>query len=226
VAPTSGSDEIANEARRLAKKRAFNPRRFLAVFDRGEYVDVDPQSVPAAQLDLVLPALRAMVSARSGVVRVNAASALLKFGDPLGCAVLVDCLQSQEPETRRRALNRLISSGIGNRIRSYSLAIDTDAILTALEPSVADADAWTRERALMVMGYLATPRAFDRLAKLLEDSRDDVRAEAAIAVQCWSSKRCWRGQTIQGVRNTIISSSRWSICARAAILRPERVRAP
>lgn len=176
------SDEIAEEARRLAKKRAFNPRHFLAVLDRGEYIDVDPQAVPLAQRELVVPALRAMVSARSSVVRVNAASALLKFGDPLGCATLVESLQTQEPEVRRRALDRLISSGIGNRTRTHSLVIDADAILTALEPSVADADAWTRERALMVMGYLATPRAFDRLVKLLEDGRADVRAEAAIAL--------------------------------------------
>ncbi len=178
----SDSDDIAEKARRLAKKRAFDSRRFLAVLDRGAYIDVDPGTVPAAERELVLPALRAMVNAQNGVVRVNAASALLKFGDPLGCATLVDCLQSQQPETRRGALDRLISSGIGNRTRSYSLAIDAGAILTALEPSVADADPWTRERALMVMNYLATPRAFDRLAQLLEDSRDDVRAEAAIAL--------------------------------------------
>ena len=178
----SGSDEIAKEARRLADERAFNARRFLAVLDRGEYLDVDQQTVPSDQRDLVLPALRAMVSARSGVVRVNAASALLKFGDPLGCAVLVESLQAQDSEIRRRALDRLISSGVGHRIRYCGLAIDGDAILTALEPSLADADAWTRERALTVMGYLATRRASDRLVQLLEDSRADVRAEAAIAL--------------------------------------------
>lgn len=178
----SGNDEIAEKARRLAKERAFNARRFLAALDRGDYAKIDAAAVPAVQRDLVLPALRATVSARDGVVRVNAASALLEFGDPLGCTVLVDCLQSDEPETRRGALARLISSGIGNRTRTHRLAIDADAILTALEPSVADVDPWTRERALTVIGYLATPRAFDRLAKLLEDSRDDVRAEAAIAL--------------------------------------------
>lgn len=176
------SDEIAKEARRLAKKRAFNPRHFLTVLGRGEYIDFDPHAVPLAQRELVVPALRAMVSTRSSVVRVNAASALLKFGDPLGCASLVESLQTPEREVRRRALDRLISSGIGDRTRTDSLAIDADAILTALEPSLADADRWTRERALMVMGYLATPRAFDRLAMLLEDGRDDVRAEAAIAL--------------------------------------------
>jgi HEAT repeat protein len=178
----SGSDEIAEEAGRLAKQRAFNASHFLAVLDRGDYVDVDPQTVPAAERDLVVPALRAMVSARSGVVRVNAGSALLKFGDSLGCATLVEALQAPELEIRRRALDRLIGSGIGNRTRSYSLAIDADAVLTALEPSVAEADARTRERALMVMGYLATPRAFHRLVELLADDRDDVRAEAAIAL--------------------------------------------
>lgn len=176
----SGSDEIAERAHQLAEQRAFNPRHFLAALERGEYVSVDPAVVPPVQRDLVLPALRAMVRSRSGAVRVNAASALLKFGDPLGCVAVVDCLQAQEPETRRAALDRLISSGIGNRARSCDLVVDADAILTALEPSVADVDLWTRERALTVMGYLATPRAFERLAKLLEDSRDDVRAEAAI----------------------------------------------
>lgn len=178
----SGSDEIAKKARRLVKDRAFNPRRFLAVLERGDYIDVDPQTVPAGERDLVIPALRAMVEARNGAVRINAASALLRFGDPLGCAALIDCLQSQEAEIRRKALDRLISSGIGNQIRSKSLAFDADAILTALEPSVADVDPWTRERALILIGYLATPRAFERLTKLLEDSRDDVRAEAAIAL--------------------------------------------
>jgi HEAT repeat protein len=166
----------------LAKERAFNPRHFLAALERGEYVNVDPEVVPPVQRDLVLPALRAMVGSRSDAVRVNAASALFKFGDPLGCAVLVDCLQSQESEIRRSALDRLISSGMGNQTRNYSLAIDADAILTALEPSVADVDLWTRERALTVIGYLETPPAFDRLVQLLEDSRDDVRAEAAIAL--------------------------------------------
>lgn len=180
----SGSDEIAGKAHRLAEERAFNSRRFLAVLERGDYVDVDPQAVSAVERDLVIPALRAMVDARNGAVRINAASALLRFGDPLGGAVLIDCLQSQEAEIRRKALDRLISSGIGHRTRtrSDSLAFDADAILSALEPSVADVDLWTRERALMLMGYLATPRAFDRLAKLVEDSRDDVRAEAAIAL--------------------------------------------
>lgn len=178
----SSGDEIAEEARRLAEERAFNPRRFLAVLERGDYLEVDPQAVSAVERDLVIPALRAMVDARNGAVRINAASALLRFDDPLGCAVLIDCLQSQHAEIRRKALVRLISSGIGNQTRSKSLAFDADAILTALEPSVADVDPSTRERALMLMGYLATPRAFERLTKLLEDSRDDVRAEAAIAL--------------------------------------------
>jgi hypothetical protein len=235
VSPSSGSDEIAEKARRLAKRRTFNPGRFLAVFERGDYVDIDPQAVPAVQRDLVLPVLRAMVNAESGTVRLNAASALFKFGDPVGCSVLIDCLQSQRPEIRRRALDRLISSGIGNRKRSYNLPIDANGILTALEPSVADTDAWTRERALMVMGYLATPRTFDRLVRLLQDSRHDVRARkqrlrsaalAKIAAQCWSLRKCWPVQIFQDVQNTIISSLRWSIYARAAILKREYVPRP
>jgi hypothetical protein len=70
----SESDKIAEEARRLASERAFTARRFLDVLDRGYYTDVDSSRVPAAERELLLPALRAMVSQRTGVVRLNAAS--------------------------------------------------------------------------------------------------------------------------------------------------------
>ena len=43
---SSNDDEIAEEARRLAKERSFSARRFLGVLDRGYYTDVDVANVP------------------------------------------------------------------------------------------------------------------------------------------------------------------------------------
>lgn len=136
----SESDKIAEEARRLASERAFTARRFLDVLDGGYYTDVDSSRVPAAERELLLPALRAMVSQRTGVVRLNAARALVQFGDRLGWDVLIECLQSEDFALRRAALDRLSTLAIRDRVRESACPIDADALLPALEPSLADSD--------------------------------------------------------------------------------------
>jgi HEAT repeat protein len=176
------SEKIAEEARRLASERAFSARRFLDVLDRGCYTDADLSHVPAAERELLLPALRAMVDQRSGVIRLNAARALVEFNDRLGWDVLIDCLQSEDSALRRAALDRLSRLGIRHRIRSPEPLIDADALLAALEPSLADSDRWNRERTVSFVGYLGTPRAFDRLVALLSDVRPEMRMEAAIVL--------------------------------------------
>lgn len=173
------NDEIAEEARRLASERTFTARRFLSVLDRGCYTDLDPAKVPAAERDFLLPALRTMVGQRSGVVRINAAFALVEFGDRVGSEVLIECLQSEDSKLRSDTLDSLTRLGIRDRVRLPNSPIDADALLIALEPSLADSSQWTRERALTLIGYLGTPRAFGRLAALLDDARPDVRAHAA-----------------------------------------------
>jgi HEAT repeat protein len=171
-------------ARRLAKRRApkFDATRFLAAIERGAYIGGDLESVPAAQRDLVLPVLRAIVGERSGAVRLNVARALLEFGDPRGCEVLIECLQSKDSELRHGALDRLIWLGLDNWKRDRELPIAKDALLVALEPSLADPNLWARQRALQFISGLRSPRALDRLALLLNDHREDVRADAAIAL--------------------------------------------
>jgi hypothetical protein len=82
-----GSDEIVEEARRLAKERSFSATRFLDVLDRGYYPDDEVANLPAAERDLLLPALRVLVDQRSGTVRPNAARALIDFGDRAGWGV-------------------------------------------------------------------------------------------------------------------------------------------
>jgi HEAT repeat protein len=175
----SGSDETAEEARRLASERAFTARRFLAALDRGEYTSADLATVPAAERDLAMPALRAMVRQRSGVIRLNAARALVEFGDRLGGDVLIECLQSEDSVLRNGAIDRVSWLKFRDRMRSPNPPFDADAFLVALEPSLADPDRWNRKRALSFVGYLATPKAFDRLVAFLGDARPDMRAEAA-----------------------------------------------
>jgi HEAT repeat protein len=173
------NDEIAEEARRLASERTLTARRFLSVLDRGLYTDLDPAKVPAAERDFLLPALRTMVGQRTGVVRIDAARALVEFGDRVGSEVLIECLQSEDPKLLRDTLNCLTGLGLRDRVRLPNSPIDADALLIALEPSLEDASPWVRERALTFIGYLGTPLAFDRLAALLGDARPDVRAHAA-----------------------------------------------
>lgn len=184
-------DEILAGARRLAKRRApkFDAKRFLAVIECGAYIRGDLESVAAVQRDLVLPVLRALVGVRSGAVRLNAARALLEFGDPLGCEALIECLQSNDSELRHGALDRLIWLGLDNWKRDQELPIAKDALLTALEPSLADPNLWARQRALRLISNLRSPRALDRLARLLNDHREDVRVEAAIALGRLSQDR-------------------------------------
>jgi HEAT repeat protein len=179
VRDMSASDEIAEEARRLASERTFTANRFLAVLEQGYYSDVDPTIVPTAERDLLLPALRAMVGQRNGTVRLNAAQALVEFGDDLGWEELIECLQSDDSALRSGALDRLSRLGIRDRVRSPNSPIDADALLIALEPSLVDSSRWARERAVTLIGYLGTPRAFDRLVALLGDARPDVRTHAA-----------------------------------------------
>ena len=102
----SGSDETAEEARRLASERAFTARRFLAALDQGEYASVDLATVPAAERDLAMPALRAMARQRDGVIRLNATRAVVEFGDRLGGDVLIECLQSEDSVTQGRNPSR------------------------------------------------------------------------------------------------------------------------
>src|SRR5579862_1572023 len=174
-----GSDETAEEARRLASERAFTARRFLAALDRGEYTSVNLATVPAAERDLALPALRAMARQRSGVIRLNAARALIEFGDRLGGDVLIECLQSEDSALRKGAIDRVSWLEFRDRMRSPNPPFDADALLVALEPSLADPDRWNRKRALSFVGYLETRKAFDRLVAFLGDARPDMRAEAA-----------------------------------------------
>jgi hypothetical protein len=100
----NSNDEIAEEAHRLAKERAFTARRFLGVLDHGYYTNIDAANVPAAERDLLLPALRGMVNQRGGTVRLNAARALIDFGDPVGWEVLIACLQSDDSALRGKTL--------------------------------------------------------------------------------------------------------------------------
>jgi HEAT repeat protein len=175
----SGSDETAEEARRLASERAFTARQFVAALERGEYTSVDLATVPAAERDLSIPALRAMARQRSGVIRLNAARALIEFGDRLGGDVLIECLQSEDPALRKGAIDCISWLEFRDRMRSPNPPFDADALLVALEPSLADPDRWNRKRALSFVGYLETPKAFDRLVAFLGDARPDMRAEAA-----------------------------------------------
>src|SRR4029077_12866563 len=175
----SGSDETAEEARRLASERAFTARRVLAAPDQGGYTKVDLATVPAAERDLALPALRAMARQRSGVIRVHAALGLVEVGGHLGGEVLIECLQSEDSALRKGAIDRVSWLKFGERMRSPNPPFDADALLVALEPSLADPDHWNRKRALSFVGYLATPKAFDRLVAFLGDVRPDMRAEAA-----------------------------------------------
>ena len=175
----SGSDETAEEARRLASERAFTARRFLAALDRGEYTSVNLATMPAAERDLALPALRAMARQCNGVIRLNAARALVEFGDRLGGDVLIECLQSEDSALRKGAIDRVSWLEFRDRMRSPDPPFDADALLVALEPSLADPDRWNRKRALSFVGYLETPKAFDRLVAFLGDARPDMRAEAA-----------------------------------------------
>jgi HEAT repeat protein len=178
----SESDKIAEEARRLATERAFAARRFLSVLDRNHYTKLDLTHVPAAERELLLPALRAMVGERSGVIRLNAARALVEFDDRLGWEVLTECLQSEDSVLRRGALDWLTWLGIRDRMRSSEPPIDADALLAALEPSLADSDRWNRERAVDLVGYVGTPHALGRLVALLGDARPEMRAQAAIVL--------------------------------------------
>src|ERR1700731_3259108 len=175
----SGSDKTAEEAPRIASKRAFTARRFLAALDRGGFTEVDLATVPAAERDLALPALRAMARQRSGVIRLNAARALVEFGDRLGGEVLIECLQSEDLALRKGAIDRVSWLEFRDRMRSHNPPFDAEALLVALEPSLADPDRWNRKRALSFVAYLETPKAFDRLVAFLGDARPDMRAEAA-----------------------------------------------
>jgi HEAT repeat protein len=175
----SGSDETAEEARRLARERAFTARKFIAVLDQGYCPDLNPATVPAAERDLLLPALRAMVGQRSGTVRLSAACALAEFNDRLGWEVLIASLQSEDRVLRGETLARMESFGLRERVRSPDFPIDIDALLIALEPSLADSTPLACARAVELIGYLGTPRAVDRLVALLDDARPDMRAEAA-----------------------------------------------
>jgi HEAT repeat protein len=175
----SGSDETAEEARRWASERAFTAKRFLAALDRGEYASVDLATVPAAERDLAMPALRAMARQRSGVIRLNAARALIEFGDRLGGDVLIECLQSEDSALRKGAIDRISWLEFRDRMRSPNRPFDADALLVALEPSLTDPDRWNRKRALSFVGYLETPKALDRLVAFLGDARPDMRVEAA-----------------------------------------------
>ncbi len=182
VMSDGGEDEIAEQARRLAKEQAFSPERFVAILERGAYTSVDSPNLPAAEREIVLPMLRALLRERGGVVQLNVARALLELGDPLGSEVLAECLASGSHELRDTALYALTFFPHNPQTGGYAVPIDPDAILAALEPTLADARSFTRERAVNVLHRLATPRATDRLAELLADVRPDVRAHAAIAL--------------------------------------------
>jgi HEAT repeat protein len=176
-----GTDETAEEARRLANERAFNPERFLALLDRGGYSKSEIDDLRAEQRSSLLPALRAMVVERSGIVRLNVAVALLQLGDPSGSETIVECLMGEDRDLRRAALDRLMTWLPHDHEKGgYKAPIDADAVLAALERSLAGADRLRREQAVYILNRLETPRAFDRLTGLLGDARPDMRAEAAI----------------------------------------------
>jgi hypothetical protein len=141
----SGSDETAEEARRLASERAFTAERFLASLDQGEYTGADLAKARAAERDLALPALRTMARQRSGIVRLNAARALIEFGDRVGGDVLIECLQSEDSTLRKGAIDRLSWLEFRARMRSPLPPFDADALLVALEPTASTASSIASE---------------------------------------------------------------------------------
>lgn len=178
----SEEDEIAAEAHRIAEERSYSPERFLAMLDRGLYQNFDLSSLPTSQRDLLLPALRSMAQERSGVVRLNAAVALLELGDPVGCQIIVACLKAPEFEVRNGALDRLSWFGLKKHEREHRLhaAGEADAILGGLESCIADPSPRIRRRAVELMFQLSTPQALDFLTRLLGATDWIVRTEAAI----------------------------------------------
>ena len=93
--------------------------------------------------------------------------------------MLIECLQSEDLALRKGAIDRVSWLEFRDRMRSPNPPFDADALLVALEPSLADPDRWNRKRALSFVCYLETPKAFDRLVAFLGDARPDMRAEAA-----------------------------------------------
>ncbi len=102
---------------------------------------------------------------------------MVDFGDRVRWEVFIEYLQSDDSALRGKTLDHLTLLGIRDWVRSPNFPIDADALLIALERSLADSSQWARERAVTLIGYLATPRAFDCLVGLL--ARPDVRVHAA-----------------------------------------------
>lgn len=173
-------DEIAREACRLAEEQAFTPERFISTLEQGWYTDVALGNLPAAQRGVLLPALKAMLGRRSGIVRLHVAQALLELGDPSGSDVFVKSLTDGDRKLQRAALRALTSFPRDAGTLAYRVPIDADALFAALDYLLAGGDRWEHEQAVYVLHRLATPRAFDRPTELLGDARPDVRAEAAI----------------------------------------------
>ncbi|WP_251343816.1 HEAT repeat domain-containing protein [Haloplanus halophilus] len=133
-------------------------------------------------------------------LRMAAANALRRLGDPGALPALVDALDDPKPRVRARAARACGAIGDeratdalagrlddpSNRVRREAAdalaAIGTDRALTPLLDAVEDASDEVRYAAVMALGGYRGPEAIDPLISALDDESDVVRRAAVFSI--------------------------------------------
>lgn len=97
---------------------------------------------------------------------------------------------------RRGALDRLVLVGIGDRARWRPPPIDANAVLAALEPSLADSNREIRQQAVTIIGYLDSPAALDRLVSAALAGHQKLRRNLLKFFEAKDESRSYWGRRV------------------------------
>ncbi len=118
-----------------------------------------------------------LLADEDGQVRQSAVAGLEELvgpGDKSSVAMWVNLLNDADPAVRQRVLLALARSG---RLNEFPQAVQ------ALEALLADLDLHERARGVRVLGALSDQAALKRLLELVMSPDDEVRLEAAVAIE-------------------------------------------
>ena len=149
-------------------RSGWKPRRAQAAYELSKILIADPQALddtPGARQEM----RQLFQEAEPGDMKRYLALVLGYTQDPEAVPLLVDALESPDPETRIYTLWALGTVG-------------APEARMPLERSLQDPDPGIRKTAAFALGELGDPKAVAALTPLLEDSIADVRWNAALSV--------------------------------------------
>ncbi|MBW4621999.1 MAG: hypothetical protein KME17_21870 [Cyanosarcina radialis HA8281-LM2] len=169
----SETDVLIEQARQKAESHQWTVEKVIDEIDPNDlYNSKFIQWCNAVRSEIV-PGLKQALWVKESYSRVNIARLLLELGEPDGVEGLIDCLHSQDTSLQISALVTL------SHLPWKRLAIDKEAILTAVEPFLNEPDSHAGSIAVDITLKLELPQAEQQIMSLLNHPSPRLRVKVA-----------------------------------------------